>query len=64
MHNSGVVLPGCPIALSMKEQLGTDKANVYADHVCVGLQKYRIPFRARMFILNSIPAFQSTRWPS
>src|SRR5215469_3186938 len=36
----------------MKEQLGTERVDVYADHVCVGLHKYRIPFRARMFILN------------
>ena len=42
----------CPIALAMKEQLGTDQVAVFADGVRVGLQKYQIPFKARMFILN------------
>ena len=42
----------CPIALAMKEQLGTDKVKVYADGVFVDEQKYWIPFRARRFIYD------------
>ena len=42
----------CPIALAMKEQLGTDQVAVFADGVRVGLQKYQIPFKARRFILD------------
>jgi hypothetical protein len=36
----------------MKEQLGTDHVVVCAGGIWVGLQKYQIPFKARMFILN------------
>src|SRR6516162_4977228 len=45
----------CPIALAMKEQLGTDKVKVYADGVFVDEQKYWIPFRARTLLCVSRP---------